>query len=64
MKNVSPNDIANLVNFLLSDDADYINGENVSLNGGQRLFNFGFLKVDFIFCNALKEAAKVLPPIF
>ena len=27
-------DIANLVLFLLSDKADYINGENVNVNGG------------------------------
>ena len=27
-------DTANLVLFLLSDKADYINGENVNVNGG------------------------------
>jgi NAD(P)-dependent dehydrogenase (short-subunit alcohol dehydrogenase family) len=27
-------DTANLVSFLLSDKADYINGENVNVNGG------------------------------
>ena len=29
-----PEDIANCVLFLLSDDADYINGENINVNGG------------------------------
>lgn len=27
-------DTANLVLFLLSDKADYINGENININGG------------------------------
>ncbi len=30
----TPEDTANLVLFLLSDKADYINGENVNVNGG------------------------------
>lgn len=29
-----PKDVANTILFLLSDDADYINGENVNVNGG------------------------------
>lgn len=29
-----PEDIASCVLFLLSDDADYINGENINVNGG------------------------------
>jgi NAD(P)-dependent dehydrogenase (short-subunit alcohol dehydrogenase family) len=29
-----PEDIANTVLFLLSDKADYINGENINVNGG------------------------------
>lgn len=29
-----PQDVANAICFLLSDDADYINGENLNVNGG------------------------------
>ena len=30
----SPNDIANLVQFLLSDKADYVNGQTITVDGG------------------------------
>ena len=30
-----PKDIANLVNFLFSEDSSFINGENIHLNGGR-----------------------------
>lgn len=33
----NPKDVANTILFLLSDDADYINGENVNVNGGNLL---------------------------
>lgn len=32
-----PQDIANLVSFLVSDKADYINGETIGVNGGSNL---------------------------
>ena len=31
---IKTEDTANLVLFLLSDKADYINGENINVNGG------------------------------
>ena len=31
----SPKDIANLVNFLFSEESSYINGVNIPLNGGR-----------------------------
>ena len=31
----NPIDIANTVLFLLSDEAEYINGENINVNGGK-----------------------------
>ena len=33
-RNATPIDVANLVKFLLSDEADYINGQNILLEGG------------------------------
>ena len=33
----NPNDIANAVAFLSSDQADYINGETLHVNGGMYL---------------------------
>lgn len=32
-----PSDVANVVLFLLSDEADYINGVNIDVNGGSNL---------------------------
>ena len=35
-----PQDVAKLVAFLLSDDASYINGEGIMIDGGQTLHGF------------------------
>ena len=35
-----PEDVAKLVAFLLSDDAGYINGEGIMIDGGQTLHGF------------------------
>ena len=34
----SPNDVANLVFFLSTDDASYITGQNFNVNGGMLMF--------------------------
>jgi 3-oxoacyl-[acyl-carrier protein] reductase len=37
-KNALPEDIAKVASFLLSDDAEFINGANIPVNGGKVLF--------------------------
>jgi len=37
-KNALPGDVAKVVSFLLSDDAEFINGANIPVNGGKVIF--------------------------
>ncbi len=34
----SPNDVAGVVSFLLSDAAEYLNGAHITVNGGEQMF--------------------------
>ena len=56
-----PEDIANAVIFLISDDANYINGETIHINGGLYL---GWQKNNLIYEQNYKQKGLICLMIF
>ena len=54
----SPDDVANCVEFLASDESRYITGETIHVNGGMKCYNYVWFKRK-IFINTFNLIARI-----